>query len=142
MSNHNWREDGAGDGDCRFEKKERSYGVYINVTMLLQSVQYLVPCKVSKFVSFQVTDFTMLWRIFHNKVDACCAVEWMRDVYNFCINLSVEALPHCEVEDLNGDEPRHDVHRDLQVLHGVKTVADVHSEGVIALDETVVQTSY
>lgn len=43
---------------------------------------------------------------------------------------------------MDGNELRHDVHRDAQVLHRSKTVADINCEGVIALKGMEVQISY
>lgn len=105
-------------------------------------ITYLFPCEVRKFVSIQVTDVPMLRWLLHNKVDVCRAVEGMRDVDNLCVDHPAEAFLHCEVEGNEGDEPGHDVHRDVQVLHRGKTVTDINGEGVIALKQMDVQISY
>lgn len=59
----------------------------------------------------------------------------MWDVNDLCVNCPAEAFLHWKVEGLDGDEPWHDVHRNVQVLHCCKTITDIHCEGVIALKE-------
>lgn len=59
----------------------------------------------------------------------------MRDINNLGINWSGKTFLHSEVEGLNGDEPGHDVHRNAQLLHGGKTVTDVHNKHISALEE-------
>lgn len=96
---------------------------------------YLIPCKILNFISLQVAEFPVLWMLYNQKLDACRAVEGMWDVYNFFINHSVETFLHCKVGDVERDEPGQDVHGDLQVLHGGKTITDIHCKGIIALKE-------
>lgn len=94
---------------------------------------YLIPRKVSQFISIQVSEVPMLWRLFYNKVDVCWTVEGMWNVDNLLINLPAEAFLHGKVEGLNRDDPGHNVHRNMQVLHCGKTIADIHCEDIIAL---------
>lgn len=103
---------------------------------------HLFPCKVRKFVSVQVAEVPVLRRLFHHELDVCRRVVRMRDVNDLGVDRPAEAFLHREVEALDGDELGHDAHRDVQVLHCRETVADIHREGVGALKETDVQTSY
>lgn len=59
----------------------------------------------------------------------------MWDINNLGIKWPVRAFLHSEVEGLDGDEPGHDVHRNVQVLHCGKTITDVHDEHISALGE-------
>lgn len=58
----------------------------------------------------------------------------MRDINNLGVNRPGETFLHGEIEGLDGDEPWHDVHRNVQVLHGGKTVTDIHGEDISALE--------
>lgn len=60
----------------------------------------------------------------------------MHNINNVCGNCPTEAFLHSKVEGLQGDEPGHDVHGDVQVLHCRKTITDIHCEAVIALKDT------
>lgn len=57
----------------------------------------------------------------------------MRDVDDLCVNHPAETLLHCEIEGLDWDMLWHDVHRDAQVLHCCKTIADIYCKGIITL---------
>lgn len=59
----------------------------------------------------------------------------MRDINNLSGNWSGKTFLHSEVEGVDGDEPGDNVHRNVQVLHGGKTVTDVHNEQISALEE-------
>lgn len=59
----------------------------------------------------------------------------MWDINNLSINWPGKTFLHSEIEGLDWDEPGHDVHRNVQVLHGGKTVTDVHNEHISALEE-------
>lgn len=59
----------------------------------------------------------------------------MRDINNLGINWPGKSFLHTEIEGLDGDEPGHDVHGNVQVLHGGKTITDVHGEDISALEK-------
>lgn len=59
----------------------------------------------------------------------------MRDINDLGINWPGKSFLHTEIEGLDGDEPGDDVHRNVQVLHGGKTITDVHGEDVSALEK-------
>lgn len=59
----------------------------------------------------------------------------MWNVNDLSVNCSAEALLYCKIEGLDGDEPGHDVQRNVQVLHCCKTITDFHCEGIISLKE-------